>query len=125
MKKAILDKDFPKFAELTMKDSNSFHAVCLDSYPQSSISTIRPKDYKMVETINQQEVVAAYTLTPVRMRSFTTTRPTRTRSCPCSTNISVTSQVGKPTTLLKLLLLVFRVSFKRLLARGLKKLVNH
>ena len=44
-----------------MKDSNSFHAVCLDSYPQSSISTIRPKDYKMVETINQQEVVAAYT----------------------------------------------------------------
>lgn len=31
--KAIVDKDFPKFAELTMKDSNQFHATCLDTYP--------------------------------------------------------------------------------------------
>ncbi len=33
MEKAILDKDFASFAEITMKDSNQFHAVCLDTYP--------------------------------------------------------------------------------------------
>jgi diphosphomevalonate decarboxylase len=33
MQKAILSKDFDAFAELTMKDSNQFHAVCLDTFP--------------------------------------------------------------------------------------------
>jgi len=31
--KAILSKDFKTFAEITMKDSNQFHATCLDTYP--------------------------------------------------------------------------------------------
>ncbi|KAJ1984097.1 diphosphomevalonate decarboxylase [Dimargaris cristalligena] len=33
MEAAIQAKDFPTFAELTMRDSNQFHATCLDTYP--------------------------------------------------------------------------------------------
>ncbi|XP_069030314.1 diphosphomevalonate decarboxylase [Embiotoca jacksoni] len=33
MIEAVQRKDFPAFAELTMKDSNQFHATCLDTYP--------------------------------------------------------------------------------------------
>ncbi|VVT53591.1 uncharacterized protein SAPINGB_P003651 [Magnusiomyces paraingens] len=64
MKKAIVDKDFESFAELTMRDSNQFHAVCLDSYPpifylnDTSRAAIRT-----VEEINKHagKTVAAYT----------------------------------------------------------------
>lgn len=33
MEKAIHERDFEAFATLTMKDSNSFHATCLDTHP--------------------------------------------------------------------------------------------
>lgn len=33
MEEAILEKNFPAFGELTMKESNQFHAVCLDTFP--------------------------------------------------------------------------------------------
>ena len=33
MRTAILEKDFDALAELTMKDSNNFHAVCRDTFP--------------------------------------------------------------------------------------------
>ncbi|KAJ1663845.1 diphosphomevalonate decarboxylase [Coemansia sp. RSA 1813] len=36
MEKAIAERDFGTFAEITMRDSNQFHAVCLDTYPPVS-----------------------------------------------------------------------------------------
>ncbi|EDW26391.1 GL14496 [Drosophila persimilis] len=33
LKKAIKARDFQSFAEITMKDSNQFHAIALDTYP--------------------------------------------------------------------------------------------
>lgn len=33
MREAILGKDFETVAELTMRDSNNFHAVCRDTFP--------------------------------------------------------------------------------------------
>ncbi|XP_043287230.1 diphosphomevalonate decarboxylase isoform X2 [Venturia canescens] len=33
MERAIMEKNFVRFAELTMKDSNSFHAVAVDTFP--------------------------------------------------------------------------------------------
>ncbi|XP_064611189.1 diphosphomevalonate decarboxylase-like [Liolophura sinensis] len=47
---AILDKNFPKFAEITMKDSNQFHAVCLDTYPP--ISYMRDVSQQIVRLVH-------------------------------------------------------------------------
>lgn len=64
MKNAILAKDFPKFAELTMKDSNSFHSVCLDSYPPIFyLNDTSKRIIKLVNLLNEAagEIIAAYT----------------------------------------------------------------
>ncbi|XBW35373.1 hypothetical protein QEN19_000938 [Hanseniaspora menglaensis] len=64
MKKAINDKDFALFAELTMRDSNSFHATCLDSYPPIFyMNDTSKKIIKLVHLINAfyNETIVAYT----------------------------------------------------------------
>lgn len=64
MKETILNKDFATFATLTMKDSNSFHAVCLDSYPPIRyLNDTSMRVMKLVHTLNAaaNEIIAAYT----------------------------------------------------------------
>lgn len=64
MKQAILNKDFALFAELTMKDSNSFHATCLDSFPPIFyMNDTSRKIVKLCHFINAfyGETIVAYT----------------------------------------------------------------
>lgn len=64
MRNAIRDRDFEAFADLTMRDSNSFHATCLDTTPpifymnDTSRAAVRT-----VDAINAAagRAVAAYT----------------------------------------------------------------
>ncbi|KAK5631490.1 hypothetical protein RRF57_007204 [Xylaria bambusicola] len=64
MEEAVAARDFAKFAEVTMKDSNSFHATCADTYPpiyymnDTSRAAVRA-----IEAINTAagKTIAAYT----------------------------------------------------------------
>lgn len=59
MKKCITEKDFETFAELTMKDSNQFHAVCLDSYPPLVyMNDVSHKIASLVHMYNKQHNAA-------------------------------------------------------------------
>ncbi|PVI07934.1 diphosphomevalonate decarboxylase [Periconia macrospinosa] len=64
MQKAIQDKDFETFAKVTMMDSNSFHATCLDTYPPIFyLNDVSKAAIKIVESINAAagKTIAAYT----------------------------------------------------------------
>lgn len=64
IEKAIHDKDFETFARVTMQDSNSFHAICLDSWPPIQYLTdVSRAAMNAVETINRKagKTICAYT----------------------------------------------------------------
>ena len=64
MTEAIRAKDFEMFAKITMQDSNSFHATCLDTDPPIFyMNDVSRAAVRAVETINKAagKAVAAYT----------------------------------------------------------------
>lgn len=64
MEAAYMSKDFESFGELTMRDSNQFHATCLDTYPPIFyMNDVSRQVANAVHTINSGygKLVAAYT----------------------------------------------------------------
>lgn len=64
MEAAIKSKDFAKFAELTIRDSNQFHAVCMDTYPPIFyMNDVSKAIIAVVNEINKTKdsPIAAYT----------------------------------------------------------------
>jgi diphosphomevalonate decarboxylase len=64
MIKAVQEKDFESFGKVTMMDSNSFHATCLDTYPPIFyLNDVSRAAIKVVEAINAAagKIIAAYT----------------------------------------------------------------
>ncbi|EMR10307.1 diphosphomevalonate decarboxylase [Pneumocystis murina B123] len=64
MENAIKHKDFESFAQLTMKDSNQFHATCLDTFPPVFyLNDISTSLIQLVHEINRlsKKTIAAYT----------------------------------------------------------------
>ncbi len=61
---AYLNKDFETFGQLTMKDSNQFHAICQDTYPPIFyMNDVSKTIIRLCSIINAhyEKVVAAYT----------------------------------------------------------------
>ena len=64
METAIAERDFEKFAKITMRESNSFHATCLDTDPPIFyLNDVSRAAIRGVEIVNEKagRVVAAYT----------------------------------------------------------------
>ncbi|KAL2073201.1 hypothetical protein VTL71DRAFT_10525 [Oculimacula yallundae] len=64
IEKAIREKDFESFGEVTMRESNSFHATCLDTFPPIFyLNDVSRAAIRVVEDINKKagKIVAAYT----------------------------------------------------------------
>lgn len=65
MKKAVAAKDFELFGKVTMMESNSFHATCLDTFPSIHyMNDTSRAGVAAVENINAKagKIICAYTL---------------------------------------------------------------
>lgn len=51
MTRCIQEQDFQAFAQLTMKDSNQFHATCLDTFPP--ISYLNDTSRRIIQLVHR------------------------------------------------------------------------
>ena len=51
MLEAIKARNFEEFAQLAMKDSNSFHACCMDTFPP--ISYLNPESFQVISAVHE------------------------------------------------------------------------
>ncbi|XP_004600545.1 diphosphomevalonate decarboxylase [Sorex araneus] len=51
MVRCVKERDFPAFAQLTMKDSNQFHATCLDTFPP--ISYLNDTSRRVIQLVHR------------------------------------------------------------------------
>ena len=64
MERSVRERDFPAFAEVAMRESNSFHATCADTYPPIFyMNDVSRAAVRAVEAVNERagRTVAAYT----------------------------------------------------------------
>lgn len=64
MTKAVQERDFETFGKVTMVESNSFHATCLDTFPPIFyLNDVSRAAIRVVEDINKKagKIIAAYT----------------------------------------------------------------
>ena len=84
LQKAFRQRNFERFGELTMRDSNSFHATCLDTFPPIFyLNEVSKRAITCVHAFNaaQKSTRAAYTFDAGRTPwSSARTRPPRTPS---------------------------------------------
>ena len=60
---ALQTRDFAKFCQLTIRESNQLHAICLDTYPPLNYMNLHSRQITaMCDSLNKDEETVAYSI---------------------------------------------------------------